>query len=559
MPRMVARNSTDSALLTTDDLANGKAVESLLNARILEKIRDTAMQPPPQQPKIQGPYSFLATPLHLYLTLSNLPGIPYTVRGNSRTDLYRMVNHGDRIHVRIQDLGTDMRVASDWAGTDQITASCDLVSLHAAPQKWRILGDAALATAAFPIGLAARALKATRDFYKGVWFPAPEFGTTAIEPNWPVWVPVPLDTFSFVNVDGGMINNDPFDFARYALMEDWRTPGAFNPSKPEQADRAVIMIAPFPEGEQIAAGGYDNDTALLRVIMRLLPTLTQQVRFKVNELAAAADPNYASRWLIAPRRRNSVEEEPSSDNIACGLLSGFGGFLDQQFREHDFLLGQRNCQNFLRNWRQSKFSTPSDPWVVRLCGRALTEIPAPTWPRMSADALKELSRHIRLRAEKLVPALVAQEVGSRLLRGLIGIGWWWAKDKVLATIDGMVFADLLRRDQIEDGMTSLSKDRLREFTREEREVFAALATTDYDGRTETGIVAHVKLDLTQVQGILQRAMALPPGAVHRVVRFGYNGENGAPAYTLASRELTGWQTFTAAIPGLSRLWGVTIG
>ena len=109
----------------------------------------------------------------------------------------------------------------------------------------------------------------------------------------------------------------------------------------------------------------------------------------------------------------------------AGCSAGFGGFLDQQFREHDFLLGQRNCQNFLRHWTQSKFrfTAPDDPWVVRLCGHALTEIPAPDWPRMSMAVLQEVSRRIKLRAEILVPALVAQEVASPLLRKLIGLVW----------------------------------------------------------------------------------------------------------------------------------------
>ena len=35
--------------------------------------------------------------------------------------------------------------------------------------------------------------------------------------------------------------------------------------------------------------------------------------------------------------------------IATGVLGGFGGFLDESFRAHDYQLGRRNCQKFLRD------------------------------------------------------------------------------------------------------------------------------------------------------------------------------------------------------------------
>ncbi len=34
--------------------------------------------------------------------------------------------------------------------------------------------------------------------------------------------------------------------------------------------------------------------------------------------------------------------------MASAILGGFGGFLAEAFRRHDFYLGRRNCQAFLR-------------------------------------------------------------------------------------------------------------------------------------------------------------------------------------------------------------------
>ena len=220
-PRVVARNGVAPSLLTTEDLVDGKVV-SALNSSVLEDIASAALQPPAEKTTMQAPHKFLASPLHLYLTASNLPGIQYVVHGSGPTDVYRMVNHGDRLHFCINDIGSDARVASDWAGADTSNTALALASLRADPPTWQVLADASLAMAAFPIGLSARAWVSPQSVYQGRWFPAPQFGTAKIGPQWPTWLPSMPDAFSFVSVDGGMINNDPFDFARYTLLQDSR-------------------------------------------------------------------------------------------------------------------------------------------------------------------------------------------------------------------------------------------------------------------------------------------------------------------------------------------------
>lgn len=62
----------------------------------------------------------------------------------------------------------------------------------------------------------------------------------AISPNFP---PDETTVFAALNVDGRLINNNPFDYAQFTLMGDAsaeKTDGA-------EADRAVIMVAPFPD------------------------------------------------------------------------------------------------------------------------------------------------------------------------------------------------------------------------------------------------------------------------------------------------------------------------
>ena len=89
---------------------------------------------------------------------------------------------------------------------------------------------AALASGAFPGGLAPRRLTSERSAY------AKRHGGRG--PLWDAKGP-PVD---FLCVDGGLMNNEPLELARRHLA------GAdqLNPRGGEAAHRAVVMIDPFP-------------------------------------------------------------------------------------------------------------------------------------------------------------------------------------------------------------------------------------------------------------------------------------------------------------------------
>ena len=138
------------------------------------------------------------------------------------------------------------------------------------PEHWQVLGTAALASGAFPVGLAPRAI--TRDFQDYVdreWYdptmPQPpirkEINGLPVEPaDLPTsWLsdfggrrnlpPVdaadafpPNGEYTFVNVDGGVFNNEPLELCRIAVAEG----KGRNPRDPTIADRAVLLIDPFP-------------------------------------------------------------------------------------------------------------------------------------------------------------------------------------------------------------------------------------------------------------------------------------------------------------------------
>ena len=81
--------------------------------------------------------------------------------------------------------------------------------------------------------------------------------------------------FENIYVDGGITNNDPFNYAR-----DFLAAGKPLATKPEEVDRAVLSIAPFPTTDVYSAK-FDSTTnqSLFWTLPRLLEALISQSRF----------------------------------------------------------------------------------------------------------------------------------------------------------------------------------------------------------------------------------------------------------------------------------------
>ena len=54
------------------------------------------------------------------------------------------------------------------------------------------------------------------------------------------------------------------------------------------------------------------------------------------------------RLLIFPVKWEQIGVLKDHPPISCASLGGFGGFLNREFRKHDFFLGRDNARNFLR-------------------------------------------------------------------------------------------------------------------------------------------------------------------------------------------------------------------
>jgi hypothetical protein len=136
------------------------------------------------------------------------------------------------------------------------------------------------------------------------------------------------------------------------------------------------MVSPFPELKPIKPEGRPGSD-VVSIFSALLPALIDQARFKPSEIILAADPRQGGRYLIGPSRATTVKEETRDGSgevvtpkvekeepygIASGLFGGFGGFVARSFRDHDFQLGRRNCQRFLKT--PSRCPQKMNYWAV---------------------------------------------------------------------------------------------------------------------------------------------------------------------------------------------------
>ncbi len=337
-------------LLSTADLKGSAQVTSLLDSTVIVEIADASLQPGGQLKR-----KYVSDHLALFLTITNLRGVPYGVYEDP-TDTAgpdeHVTYHADRLRFEMVD-----------AGCPATAPDAQPLARNGVPSSdpgWAILRTAAMATGAFPIFLASRILKRpVRDYtVRPPWLSLCECtpDSNAIRPAWPLG---PNDQLETVNVDGGMTNNSPFALNHdYLSTLDPQPPvKCQNPRGAEDADRAVITVAPFPAAS-VFEQGYSSaqESGLLKVIGALFSALISQVRFYGESLSMAAGGETYSRFFIAP---SGPIVNPQSA-LQCSSLGAFGGFLDRSFRAHDFLLGRRNCQAFLK----THFVLPSTNGVI---------------------------------------------------------------------------------------------------------------------------------------------------------------------------------------------------
>ena len=278
--------------------------------------------------------------------MTNLQGIPYEVRflGEGARPP-RMSMHGDHLHFalgRSPGLRPEIRPLPPGRYDD--------------PQ-WGVLAQSALATGAFPVGLAPREISRTMKEYADREWPIPgpveEGGRVvrcgqfrSIPPDFPSSIRDDPDAeLKFLCIDGGVVDNEPLSLARRILDGD----RYFAPqTRGDRVDRALIAIAPFPDLPTFTVPPPGTGPPfLLNVLAGALAGVVNEARFDPKFAIEERDPEAFHRFMIAPKRDVPPPAARTLAHLAGSSVGGFGGFLCEDFRAHDFQLGRRNCQQFL--------------------------------------------------------------------------------------------------------------------------------------------------------------------------------------------------------------------
>ena len=333
-------------MLATEDILGSpesnplKEVRSVFNSLFVEKIARQIFDATVKAPQMNRPY--FANDYELLTTLTNLRGFNYELEFFTATGLRedRMIGHKDLFHFQHNPSGTyknDGKIPFHLNSEEGLNKN--------------LLMDAAIATGAFPVGLAPRLVTRDPKYVNDNQLLKISHGKACIVD--------PLTDYSAVCVDGGIINNEPYDLTetiltsrrREALKRSRKGLAMKHFHLPRNAtdfDTTILMIDPFPNYDDKPPENYFGLQSVKTNILQLFATMRQQLLVKSDLLERAYNDNDYTRFMIAPvRSKNGISQKYS---LACGALGGFGGFFGKQFRIHDFMLGRRNCQRFIQQY-----------------------------------------------------------------------------------------------------------------------------------------------------------------------------------------------------------------
>lgn len=324
---------------STDDLKDTGKIQSILNSAFIDSICDDAFRP---DGSTGNKLPFIADDLELVLSHTMLRSIPLAIDFNTpiggKKRFSKNPEHCTFEHFTISHfkLGYD----PNRPGEKDRYLPLDPFGPGAAAMKL-----ATKATGAFPLGLRFREFfndELTAPYLKNITrqlafnrlsdIPAAEVPDIDWEKDFP-------DPFRFVSVDGGALNNEPFGEVM-AILKD-----RYGKKKPgEDYKYAMVMIDPFPDVPP--GNAYKQPDDLFSVVPAIIGTLWDQAKVKRAEMLDAYSSEYYRGEIFPVRWKKQKQDEPYP--IACGAAMAFAGFLDIDFRHHDFFLGRDNARNFFR-------------------------------------------------------------------------------------------------------------------------------------------------------------------------------------------------------------------
>ena len=215
--------------------------ESLINIgqQILDSREMLAGRP-------QVPY--ITQRLDVFMTTTNLNGVSYGIpySGSTEDEIHYMKVHADHQHFILEELGDAETFATSEAERQKRIPAAETkdelqytpypsVTFRAPGDKknWKKMLDAALASSTIP--LAFKPFKLSRPYKDYLRINA------KISLNGETPIPNDQRVFEFMNIDGGVFDNEPQAYASSSLWGH----ASHEQGDPSTLDRAIIMIDPF--------------------------------------------------------------------------------------------------------------------------------------------------------------------------------------------------------------------------------------------------------------------------------------------------------------------------
>lgn len=330
-------------LLKTDDLSGvtnvtEKTFISGLNSKFIKQIANKTLILANQEPLEWPP--FVSPSLRTFVTLTNLDGFKKETKFAGSSSGFFTYDHRD-----VALFSFDHAVSNPYDGSIDVDFNDETEKGNT-----DLFVTAGMATGAFPVGLAYRTFSRHRKYIENnILLTKLNDGKRIILSSNEV---IERSQYKATFIDGGTIDNEPFDLTGFLLKTRVTASGQeFKTHTPGTFNSTVLMVDPFPseERERIRYNGNESPFSVIGAVTKLFSTVRTQSLLKREDLEKVVNKSDSSCFMISPRRREA-ECDPIDGSlaIACGSLNGFGGFLDKDFRKHDFYLGRINCKSFLQ-------------------------------------------------------------------------------------------------------------------------------------------------------------------------------------------------------------------
>lgn len=460
----ITGKATFEKMLDTSDIDPKNGAPSLLNSTPIDAIAERVFDELPKDAGLNKLPNFISKDLRLLITLTSLRPLDYKVKLS-------------RIKSKFLDETPSHRVSShDVVAHFKVNYDSTTDKEHYLPflphnlESRNFLIKVTKATGAFPIGLKPRYFK---DEFSTKYLNNSLKVRKSLLENMDVLIDEEATpNFQFTAIDGGTINNEPFDEVLRHLINTYGEPNIENPKF------GTVLIDPFPSFFDTVKTDKINYkiSSIVGILGALVPTILNQARNKQTDTYGVG----LFKLMSFPRKlkpgKMEVRDHPP---LATGALEGFGGFIDIKFRQHDFFLGRDNARNFLRGIlflecdkndpdnlfygvndesiaefrrlvKQDDGSTkvymPIIPDVSKIEGDTNpTSYEVEDFPKFDSKAFKDLEIPIKKRIKAILKAELNGRISSWILRPIVSVFRGIFANKITKWVMEQVEADFKQR------------------------------------------------------------------------------------------------------------------